>query len=154
MEIAFSFHCLRESKLIGRIEQLKRLLLLLPLLLTPAAHAVDYVRCEAMQGALKRTNQQLQGHKKKLKDKAFYQARVEYCGEKPDAVEQAKKYLSGAEDYDPNATISWMRCVGRGESAKLIQARYKTLNQPDAQLKALEARAAKVKADFAAEGCY
>ena len=154
MEIAFSFHCLRESKLIGRVEQLKRLLLLLPLLLKPAAHAVDYVRCEAMQGALQRTNRQLNSYKKVLWVNALDQASVEYCGEKPDAVEQAKKLLSGAEDYDPNATISWMRCANRGESGKLVLTRAKALNQPDAQLKTLEARAAKIQADYAAEGCY
>ena len=33
---------------------MKRLLLLLPLVITPAAHAVDYVRCEAMKKALER----------------------------------------------------------------------------------------------------
>ena len=133
---------------------MKRLLLLLPLLLTPAAQAVDYVRCEAMQGALQRTNRQLNSYEKELWVNALEQARIEYCGEKPDAVEQAKKLLSGAEDYDPNATISWMRCTNGGESWKLIRTRAKTLNQPDAQLKALEARAAKIQADYAAEGCY
>ena len=133
---------------------MKRLLLLLPLLLTPAAHAVDYVRCEAMQGALQRTNRQLNSYKKELWVNALDQARVEYCGEEPDPVEQAKKYLSGADDYDPNLSSSWRACAYRGESAKLIGTRAKALNQPDAQLKALEARAAKIQADYAAEGCY
>ena len=38
---------------------MKRLLLLLPLLLTPAAQAVDYVRCDAMVRAKARVEEQL-----------------------------------------------------------------------------------------------
>ena len=69
---------------------MKRLLLLLPLLLTPAAHASDYVRCEAMQGALQRTNLQLQSYEKQLRVESLNQVKIDYCGEKPDALVQAQ----------------------------------------------------------------
>ena len=133
---------------------MKRLLLLLPLLLTPAAQAVDYVRCEAMQGAFQRTNQQLKSYEKQLWVESLNQARIEYCGEKPDALVQARKLLSGADDYDPDATISWMKCSSQGESGRQVWARAKALESADTQVTTLKARAAKIQSDYEAEGCY
>ena len=59
---------------------MKRLLLLLPLLLTPAAQAVDYVKCEAMQSAAARIRSSME---KQANDVAIQNGRellVEYCG--------------------------------------------------------------------------
>ena len=56
---------------------MKRLLLLLPLLLTPTAQAVDYVRCEAMNKAAGRARSTVNA----VLEMAYYKADIQ--GESP-----------------------------------------------------------------------
>ena len=114
---------------------MKRLLLLLPLLLTPAAQAVDYVKCEAMQKAAGRVNADIRSYKKTINTRYREQATTEICG--PGSAIQA----------------AWYDCAW-GHGLDKILARWSELKEADPVLKAKELRAQKIQADYDAEGCY
>ena len=137
---------------------MKRLLLLLPLLLlasckpaeppkptlrpetepekVEAAKSVDYVKCEAMQKALKRvTNTRLQ-QATAVWDSNLRAVKIKECGPRPSMSD--KKY------------DRWYWCTNDAESREfenLKEAQQLAMKKIDAQLEQIEA-------DYKAEGCY
>ena len=117
---------------------MKRLLLLPILCLMPAAQAVDYVKCEAMNKAygrlVERRHQAMLDAEKAVREKA--------CGVKMDAQIQSIKQ----KDY--SILDRHMNCVSAAEySAEAIAAGKAAKAKVQVQID-------KVQADYAAEGCY
>lgn len=110
---------------------MKRFLLLVPLLLTPAAQAVDYVRCEAMQKAMYR----LEARKNQLLSRTnFYQFGLE--------IAKACQHLDGSA-YNECSEKEGKRV----ESTPDFQANRRERDQLSKRMEA-------VQADYYAEGCY
>ena len=115
---------------------MKRLLLLTFLCVVPSAHAVDYVKCEAMQKAQSRIQTSIRQNKSEREDALNYAAELAHmkCGSP-----------RGLGDDEPPA--EWKACVlpilKKHDVPIVIQ-----------ELKQLENRAAQVQVDYDAEGCY
>ena len=116
---------------------MNRLLLLLPLLLTPAAQAVDYVKCEAMQKALSR----IQGSARK----EIEEAQSAFLKPALSKVSIDCIYNHKVKGYDFS-----FECTNDLNKPILKQA--ETLVEPI--MAKWEPQIAKVEADYEAEGCY
>ena len=113
---------------------MKRLLLLLPLLLTPAAHAIDYVKCEAMQNAIYRVTS--------AKAKASSKAGL------AEATRQIKEQCGAKQELPlkrPETCDNGIRVVL--DFSRVNQARKEAEAMNDIRL-------SKIKADYEVEGCY
>lgn len=127
------------------ITPVKQILLLIILSFIPAAHAVDYVQCEAMQKALIRL--------RNSREDAAHNARVQSYG--PFNLEEKaatnREYLAECRRKFPD---DWIRCVvnmvGKEDEPKRIKGRAIA----DAVRAEWAPRIAKVEADYAAAGCY
>ena len=110
---------------------MKRLLLLSFLCLTPAAHAVDYVKCEAMQKAYERASYSFQSASNKIALAIRKQHQTQFCGGPQEAIyskcddgrEVVEEYERFLSDYDKATTVYTNRIE-------------------------------KIQADYDAEGCY
>ena len=113
---------------------------LLPILcLMPAAQAVDYVKCEAMQKAQSRIQTSIREirRERKLSLQLAAQEGVNQCSR-----------LRG--------TPEWKTCVSTVVNSPEVVARYDVRdgNEVEQEIKRLENRVARVQADYEAEGCY
>ena len=115
---------------------MKRLLLLTFLCVVPSAHAVDYVKCEAMQKAQSRIQTSIRQNRSEREDALDYAAELAHmkCGSP-----------RGSGDDEPPA--EWKACV-------LPILKKHEVPLVNKELKQLENRAAQVQADFDAAGCY
>jgi len=115
---------------------MKRLLLLTFLCLVPSAHAVDYVKCEAMQKAQSRIQNSIRQNKSEREDALDYAAELAHmkCGSP-----------RGSGDDEPPA--EWKACV-------LPILKKHEVPLVNKELEQLENRAAQVQDDYDAEGCY
>ena len=114
---------------------MKRLLLLLPLLLTPAAQAVDYVKCEAMNKAFVRASyakKQLWGSSYRSAKK---QVEEEKCGPEPESFSK-----------------EWFDCST--STTREENQRVQDIAGSNPAYVAAKERIEKIKADYVAEGCY
>ena len=122
---------------------MKRLLLLLPLLLTPAAQAIDYVKCEAMQKAAARVEasqkKAVQPYIQALKGPIL----EEECGKSPD-------YLEDPDSYDERRSV-YDECTKPGGRAF---TRIVAALEAVPEMVEMTARLEKIKADYEKEGCY
>ena len=133
---------------------MKRILLLLPLLLlaackpaeppqpepepekVEAAKPVDYVKCEAIQNALKRVTETRFQQAGAVWDSNLSAMKIRECGPRPSMSD--KKY------------DRWWWCTNDAESREfenLQKAQRLAMKNIDAQLEQIEA-------DYKAEGCY
>ena len=115
---------------------MKRLLLLPFLCLIPAAQAMDYVKCEAMQKAQSRIQNSIRQNKSEREDALDYAAELAHmkCGSP-----------RGSGDDEPPA--EWKACV-------LPILKKHEVPLVNKELEQLENRAAQVQDDYDAEGCY
>ena len=118
---------------------MKRLQLLPFLCLMPAAQAMDYVKCEAMQKAQSRIQTSIREirRERKLSLQLAAQEGVNQCSR-----------LRG--------TPEWKSCVSTVVNSPEVVARYDVRdgNEVEQEIKRLENRVARVQADYEAEGCY
>ena len=113
---------------------MKRLLLLLPLLMAPAAQAVDYLKCEAINQAYDRVSVARRNVTPDVADANRSLQHQEFCG-----GPQEKTYWDYLKCDDGRVfKIDNQRMLAAIEEAKV----------------ALDARLKKIKADYEAEGCY
>ena len=131
---------------------MKRLLLLLPLLLTPAAQAVDYAQCEAMQKAVARmiyTRDEEASRARRESNARFENTpKKGYIEVTAECREKFPGYpLSGDKEARRKCVTDGLM----GSAGPMIQAG----NDAAAAVRAKWApRIAKVKADYQAAGCY
>ena len=120
---------------------MKRLLLLLPLLLTPAAQAMDYVKCDAMQKALQRVRNSREQESSAVWKSNLRAMETRKCGPKPSPI---------ASDYTTDKLFAWYDC-----SKAAYRSGFDNLKilQQEA-LAPLDAKAERIQADYDAEGCY
>ena len=122
---------------------MKRLLLLLPLLLTPAAQAIDYVKCEAMQKAAARVEasqkKAVQPYIQALKGPIL----EEECGKIPDYLEDPDNFTERMRVYEA--------CTKPGGRAF---TRIVAALEAVPEMVEMTARLEKIKADYEKEGCY
>ena len=109
---------------------MKRLLLLLPLLLTPAAQAMDYVKCEAMQKAMSRLSVQ----------------KNQLTGD----ISWAEKIVADCRYLKPDRAAV-LACQKAGREEYQASPERQAYRQ---KLKQINSRLDKVQADYEAEGCY
>ena len=114
---------------------MKRLLLLLPLLLTPAAQAMDYVKCEAMNKAAERIRGSMEKAQKKVSAERYMAKR--------DACEYQREKFGYSSTMTERCNESW-------ETANSKEWEEKK----EAVLVLYSERLAKVQMDYDAEGCY
>jgi len=128
---------------------MKRLLLLPILCLMPAAQAVDYVKCEAIQKANERARQSSRAIYDNLRSQYFPSIKEEICGPEPD-------FFSFDSSSDPlgysQASLAWTQCETFNSDE--IYAQLRALMNVDPDYKKAKARVAKIQADYDAEGCY
>ena len=128
---------------------MKRLLLLLPLLMTPAAQAMDYVKCEAMQKAIERTRESRSLIYDTVSSQHLSSIKEEICGPQPNV-------LSFSSSSDPlaysQASLAWTICESNNYSE--ISSKLHSLIDADPDYKKATARIERVQADYQAEGCY
>ena len=113
---------------------MKRLLLLLPLLLTPAAQAIDYVKCEAMQKAAARVRVT---RKQKLTEAGTADVKEqikEQCGEDQETPLKSGLTCDNGTKFEPD------------------RARMREVMEKVAAI--YDMREQKIQADYEAEGCY
>jgi len=120
---------------------MKRLLLLLPLLLlTPAAQAVDYLQCEAMQRAYGRAAYETKKLRSSLYDAALEQVMREKCGPPID-------YFHPVEEE----RLAYFECA---ELTSESRQRIEGIAWANPALIEALSKEEKIKADYNAEGCY
>ena len=124
---------------------MKRLLLLLPLLLTPAAHAVDYVKCEAIQSAAARVRVSMEDQVSAAGSRASNLFFIENCG----APMAELLATSGVKELSERQK-ELLAC----NSATYKQSRVKVVEAQAAERMKVNARLAKIQADYEAAGCY
>ena len=115
---------------------MKRLLLLTLFCLMPSAHAVDYVKCEAMQKAQSRIQTSIRQNRSEREDALDYAAKLAHmkCGSP-----------RGSGDDEPPA--EWKACV-------LPILKKHDVPLFNKELQQLDNHAARIQADFDAAGCY
>ena len=113
-------------------------LLLLPFLcLMPAAQAMDYVKCEAMQKALTRASERHTRAFNRINYKNDLSIKTELCGPKPE---------------DLRAFAAWQRC--NVNSSDEYYRRLKLVMNNNPEYEEAISRLKRIKADIDAEGCY
>ena len=115
---------------------MKRLLLLPILCLMPAAQAIDYVKCEAMQKAATRLEVSMYEKAKEAREAIVSPA--------------FKKFLSECSNKFSGNSRKALKCVG----PKISPYEAEGNAARDAVLSTYAARIAQVKSDYEAEGCY
>lgn len=122
-------------------------LLIIPLLsLFSAAHAVDYVKCEAMQRANDRAQSSLSATYKALFSLYSGKVKEDRCGAKP---------LPTGNTYKFEKFLDWLRCVQDAPNAADNDGKeiYKLIEfSPDYQ--SAKKRVEKIQIDYANSGCY
>ena len=121
----------------------------MPLLLTPATHAMDYVKCEAMQKAKERAGESHSLIYRTLRSQYFSSIKEEICGPEPDILSFYKS--SDPLEYS-QARLAWAQC-GNLNSDKIYSQLHALMDTDPDYIKA-KARIAKIKADYEVEGCY
>ena len=127
---------------------MKRLLLLPLLCLMPAAQAMDYVKCEAMQKALERTRESHSLTYRTLRSQHFSSIKEEICGPEPNIL----SFNSSDPLAYSQASLAWTTCESNNNSE--IYSQLHALMNADPDYKKVKARIERIQADYKAEGCY
>ena len=107
----------------------------------PAAQAMDYVKCEAMQKALERITNSRDRGSSEIWKRNLKEMRVKNCGPEPSALDAG---------YSLDKKFAWYDCTKAA-----YKREYDNLKMAQqAELASLEATARKVQADYDAAGCY
>ncbi len=128
---------------------MKRLLLLPFLCLMPAAQAMDYVKCEAIQKANERATQSRMAVYKSLQSKYRPEIERELCGSYPNVMD----YVGGSDPLAySKAGLNHAKCISRNIDES--HSRMMSLMEQEPSYIEAKARQAKIQADYKAEGCY
>ena len=123
-------------------------LLLLPLVFAPAAHAVDYIRCEAMQKALSRSRF-LEGEVvSELRSRFRIQEAAKICGPKPAASR------SGTWGSLINEDRAWSKCKDDLIWQPMTQSRIEAMVASSPQYLRATQRTREIRSDFERNGCF
>ena len=124
---------------------MKRLLLLPFLLLMPAAQAMDYVKCEAIQNAAGRIKASMEEQIASVAAPTSNLFLIERCG---GTLEELIS-LVGLESRSERQQ-EFIEC----ESATIKERRAAVVKAQENEREKINARLAKIQADYDAEGCY
>ena len=120
---------------------MKQLFLLLPLLLTPAAQAMDYVKCEAMQKAMQRVMNSREQKSSDIWESNLRALNIKECGPEPTALDPGNI---------GDKWLAWSDCTSAA-----YRREYDNLKTAEQlALKEFDAKAKLIQADYEAEGCY
>ena len=107
----------------------------------PAAQAMDYVKCEAMQKALSRVRNSREQESSAVWKSNLRAVEIRECGPKPSPIDS---------DYTTDKMFAWYDC-----SKATYRREFDNLKimQQEA-LAVFDAKAERIQADYDAEGCY
>ena len=127
---------------------MKRLLLLSFLYLMPAAQAVDYVKCEAIQKAAERVRRSEDAQVKAAGKAARNAVLLENCGVTSDQIWTI--VMTTDSDQRSEEEKAALAC----EKPQLPEIRRVVPAAKAAARERIAQRLAKIEADYQAEGCY